>query len=147
MDGAGGVCKPVIPSSVFPNGADTAFPLAQVIYVRQYRSASYPRLHSGGLKWERVLHALDPKADVGGGRSRQVDDMAPNVTVMPLQDGLLSPDAIVIALPRLLKRTLELPGEELKHGGMSKGPTAVGLVLGMAITVSHSQRRDDSGPC
>jgi hypothetical protein len=132
----GGLYKPSIASAIFPSGAGTSFPLVQFIYVRQQRAGSHPRLHSGGLHWERLLQ-LYKCANLGGthDRDRDGDGMPPNVLVMPLQDALWSTEKIVEAIPKLLKQCLKIPDKQLGPGCFSKGTAAKALALSMSITV------------
>lgn len=137
MEGACGICQLAIPSTIFPTGSSDSFPLVQFVYVRQYRSGSHPRLQSGGLNWERVLHALDTEVNLGGTNGRKEDDKAPKVLVMPLQDTLLPAEDVAEAMPRLLRQCLELKGEDLKPG-FGKGIHATALTLSMGLPVSLS---------
>lgn len=109
--------------------------MAQLIYVRQYRAASHPRLHSGGVNWERMFQALDADVNLGGTRSRKVEEKAPNVLLMPLQDALLSARSIVEVAPKLLKQCLQLPGEDIEPDGMRKGTSGIAMALTMGMTV------------
>lgn len=134
-EGFGGICQPSTPSSIFLIGADTSFPLVQLVYVRQYRAASHPRLHSGELNWERMLQTLDLDVNLGGVRSGKVEEKAPKVLVMPLQDTLLSAKSIVEAALKLLRQLLQLPGGDIDPDGMSKGNKTLAMRLAMGMTV------------
>jgi hypothetical protein len=129
-EGFGGTYRPAFPSTLFPNGAQSNFPLSQVIYVRQKRSSSNPRLHSGGLHWERMLQTLGPDVNLTGRQGRGEDPKGPSMLVMPLQDALLSLTTISVAVPKLLARFAQTSDEELSYGSLG---ISMALSLGMTV--------------
>jgi hypothetical protein len=133
------------PLSAFPTGPKSPFPVSQVVYVRQNVPHPVPRLECGGLRWSELAYVDGPDTKLGGVHGSYVQG-PPDVTLLPLQDAMLTAADVVEKLPKLMIQLCGLEDVHLERHSYGKGVTGMALSMAFAVTVTSEFQLFEARP-